>query len=418
MTNPDWLQPNAVINAQGGSYHLMRRLGKPSMEGVVFEARYRHLLRCAVKFIDPSAINRELLTNEVSLLSLLRHTHLVRITDFGIAEGDQQKMFGSNGHLFYITTEYIPGRSFDEAWTGLDAPDYLALLRQLLEAVAYMHNSGVLHMDLKPQNVMVDERAKKAVLIDLGFSLVVNLDQFRKALSLDDADLKGVSDTDDVVPVATERYVRDERKGKLRSKISRQTLEKEWFPDHDLFALAVLIQESIPHVNFAGWKSAQIGLQIIVDKIKHREYLSAASVRDDVYKLEPQYLAPLGVRELSHIEGGRVHIALSAHPVYLSDRILTVASHPLCQRLRYIPQLELEYLLYPDAKQSRFSHSLSAYELCREALNTWLADVRFRLEISPQDIEAILLFALLHDIGHYPLSHMFEDYRPSRPSPP
>jgi HD superfamily phosphohydrolase len=95
--------------------------------------------------------------------------------------------------------------------------------------------------------------------------------------------------------------------------------------------------------------------------------------------------------------------------VQLTNRFKNIVDHPVFQRLSLVPQLELTYLLYPDARHTRFSHSLLTFHFCRLALAHMLADVEFRLAVDPHDIEATLLVALLHDIAHYPLSHMIED---------
>ena len=49
------------------------------------------------------------------------------------------------------------------------------------------------------------------------------------------------------------------------------------------------------------------------------------------------------------------------------------------------------------------------FEMAKRFVLSLLGDPRFRLMAEPSDVEAALLWALLHDVGHYPLSHMFED---------
>ncbi|MDR1794910.1 MAG: HD domain-containing protein [Erysipelotrichaceae bacterium] len=73
------------------------------------------------------------------------------------------------------------------------------------------------------------------------------------------------------------------------------------------------------------------------------------------------------------------------------------------QRLRHIRQLGSAVMVYPTAEHSRFSHSLGAYEICRRLLK----EVK-GLQVSSYDEVAVLLAALLHDLGHGPFSHSFE----------
>ena len=80
------------------------------------------------------------------------------------------------------------------------------------------------------------------------------------------------------------------------------------------------------------------------------------------------------------------------------------------QRLRLVPQLSLVSLVYPGATHTRLLHSLSTFDMARRCVLHLLRDPTFRLMVDQEQIEATLLSALCHDIGHYPLSHMFEDF--------
>ena len=95
--------------------------------------------------------------------------------------------------------------------------------------------------------------------------------------------------------------------------------------------------------------------------------------------------------------------------VWVSKRLSNIIDHPFFQRLRNITQLDYVSLIYPDARHNRFSHSLHTYSLAKRAVLSLLSDVNFRISVNVSDVQGFLLFSLLHDIGHYPLSHMFED---------
>ena len=78
------------------------------------------------------------------------------------------------------------------------------------------------------------------------------------------------------------------------------------------------------------------------------------------------------------------------------------------QRLRYVRQLGLAFLVYPGASHSRFEHALGTYHLARRAL--LLLDERGDLGEVPADrSDEVRVAALLHDIGHYPFSHALEE---------
>ncbi|HEX4054565.1 MAG TPA: HD domain-containing protein [Tepidisphaeraceae bacterium] len=75
------------------------------------------------------------------------------------------------------------------------------------------------------------------------------------------------------------------------------------------------------------------------------------------------------------------------------------------QRLRRIRQLGMASLVYPGADHSRYSHSLGVMETARQMLEHLGQSIR----IDEADATACLAAALLHDLGHGPLSHVFED---------
>ena len=81
---------------------------------------------------------------------------------------------------------------------------------------------------------------------------------------------------------------------------------------------------------------------------------------------------------------------------------------PAFQRLRYVRQLGLAFLVYPGATHSRFEHALGTYHLARRAIA--LLEERGALASVPRDAcPMVRIAALLHDIGHYPFSHALEE---------
>lgn len=86
--------------------------------------------------------------------------------------------------------------------------------------------------------------------------------------------------------------------------------------------------------------------------------------------------------------------------------LLDLINSPEVQRLRYINQLGLSHFTYPGSTHSRFSHSLGVLHLMQECISHLKRAYKghFRL----LDEEALLAAALLHDIGHVPLSHATE----------
>jgi HD superfamily phosphohydrolase len=82
-----------------------------------------------------------------------------------------------------------------------------------------------------------------------------------------------------------------------------------------------------------------------------------------------------------------------------------VVTHPILQRLTRIKQLGLSSFVYPGAQHTRFQHSLGAFYLMSEAINTLRQKGNF---IFDSEAEAVQAAILMHDIGHGPFSHVLE----------
>ena len=92
----------------------------------------------------------------------------------------------------------------------------------------------------------------------------------------------------------------------------------------------------------------------------------------------------------------------SANP---TDRLAwDLINAPEFQRLRRIRQLGLAELVFPGASHSRFSHAIGAFHIARELVRI----IQSRCSAEMSDPRGALLAVLLHDIGHGPLSHVFE----------
>ncbi|MEO7456150.1 MAG: HD domain-containing protein [Gemmatimonadaceae bacterium] len=99
-------------------------------------------------------------------------------------------------------------------------------------------------------------------------------------------------------------------------------------------------------------------------------------------------------------------------PLWNNIRVDSVALRlvdtPAFQRLRYVRQLGLAYLVYPGASHSRFEHALGAYHLARRTLGLF-EERGLTQALAPHECRLVRYAALLHDIGHYPFSHALEE---------
>ena len=96
------------------------------------------------------------------LFKELKHPGIVRVTD----------IFEENGTAYYVM-DYIEGRSLNDivkTQGKLSESDALRYIRQAGDALAYVHSQNMLHLDIKPGNIMIDSISDRAVLIDFGTS--------------------------------------------------------------------------------------------------------------------------------------------------------------------------------------------------------------------------------------------------------
>lgn len=149
----------------GGRYNLLSELGRGAM-GAVFRAwdtKLRH--DCAVKVILPALLSqpgvRDLFLREAKCALRLSHPHLLRVNTLEDAPFD------------YLVMEYVDGGNLTDRWQQqrkrLAPADVRQLMIQVLEGLAYLHNEGLVHRDIKPDNVLLT-RDGKVKLADYGVS--------------------------------------------------------------------------------------------------------------------------------------------------------------------------------------------------------------------------------------------------------
>lgn len=404
-----------IVDRTLGRPKLCRPVGGGSA-GLIYRAKYKKVIDRAIKFLSPPqegdeqaqlefpTLKKEF-AREIQLLIKLTHENICKIVDFG------QAGIGGNTYDFYVM-EYIEGDRFDDYIKICTGQEFLEVLLQIINALEYLQANRGFHMDVKEENVFIQRKpgAKPhAILLDLGGAKLVP-----------DAPMLMNAQT---IYISTKKATRTERHEKLGHFVTYKQLW-DWNIDLDFYALGIMVSRALKNDalrtqlrNFLT-QSGLTGLEWIVSKliegsaddpIEKRYYQSATQLADDVRRLFPGYTWPIGLPELSLVVGP-ASIQLSRQRVGLTPELLQVVNHPIFQRLRNIPQLEYVSLIYPGARQSRFEHSLSTFHTARIFLCKLLEDPEFRMMASSSYVHACLLVALLHDIGHYPLSHAFEDF--------
>lgn len=150
----------------GKNYVLERVLGATASH-IVYFARHAvagHAVAIKLrKSASGDAAADKRFLEETQRLGGLRHPNLAAITDAGVLQTDQ-------GDRLFHATEFIDGADIVVHTLGLGERDKIVMIRRVCEAVAYLHRSGVAHLDLKPGNILVEKASGFPKVIDLGVS--------------------------------------------------------------------------------------------------------------------------------------------------------------------------------------------------------------------------------------------------------
>jgi eukaryotic-like serine/threonine-protein kinase len=142
------LEPELTPEALSDTYEILEKVGQGGM-GTVYRGRHRRLQRAvALKFLDEpvgaSSDFHERLEVEGSAMARLVHPHIVAVHDLGREAGHS-----------YIVMEYVDGAPLSQK-IPMSLPRALQVADQVCDALAYAHSQGVVHCDVKPENILVD----------------------------------------------------------------------------------------------------------------------------------------------------------------------------------------------------------------------------------------------------------------------
>jgi len=148
-----------------GRYQIIEELGKGGMGRVYKALDTKVKEKVALKLIRPEiAVDRETLDrfgNELKFARRIAHRNICRMFDLGEADGTH-----------FLTMEYVSGEDLKTVirMTGsLAVGTVLSVGKQVADGLAEAHGLGVIHRDLKPQNIMID-KAGRAKIMDFGIA--------------------------------------------------------------------------------------------------------------------------------------------------------------------------------------------------------------------------------------------------------
>jgi serine/threonine protein kinase/tetratricopeptide (TPR) repeat protein len=161
------LFPGATL---AGRYEIIKMLGEGGM-GTVYKAKDTELDRLvALKVIRPEYANHpetiRRFKQELILARQVTHRNVIRIFDLGIADSFK-----------FITMDYVEGRDLSKILSDrgkFSVSDACEMVRQICSGLEAAHSEGVVHRDLKPQNIMLDAQGR-VFLMDFGLARSMEL---------------------------------------------------------------------------------------------------------------------------------------------------------------------------------------------------------------------------------------------------
>ncbi|MBW4592960.1 MAG: serine/threonine protein kinase [Brasilonema angustatum HA4187-MV1] len=155
---------------QSGKYTINQEIGRGGF-GITFKATHNFLNQVVViktlneklrQHPDYVKFERQF-QDEARRLATCIHPNIVRVSDFFVED-----------RLPYMVMEYIPGETLAEAYVmpGIPLPEDKAIhyIRQIAGALQVVHQNGLLHRDVKPDNIILREGTQEVILIDFGIA--------------------------------------------------------------------------------------------------------------------------------------------------------------------------------------------------------------------------------------------------------
>jgi uncharacterized protein (TIGR02145 family) len=147
-------------------YKILKKIGSGGMGDVYLAEHEKLAKKVAIKSLHKNLASdtsfRERFSKEAKIHSKLDHPNIVKLLDY------KERKDG-----LFLIMEYVDGKQLDEYIKKVTGPipekELTALFMQVLDAISYAHEAGLVHRDIKPSNIMIDKKGKIKVL-DFGIA--------------------------------------------------------------------------------------------------------------------------------------------------------------------------------------------------------------------------------------------------------
>ncbi len=467
-----WAYFQAVAVELSATYEIENVLAVGGT-GIVHVGHHKRFNQSVVVKINRPNIAPEevsMVDNESRVLPGLSHPNIIRVLDLGEIDAVKPKVtyivepFIRGSRAFYTnakervpetwlhaeiakirkalpTEPGIPGAGDTAVAMNLVSvllSNLAALFAQWVSLLSHIHaakspkGDGYVYLDVKPENVLIDEH-QHLTSIDFGSSEALDR-----------------SDQTPVDVFFTERYAHPDlmkrKKEKASSNRVRGSIKRSDIREtFDYYALGISMLEILhavastrPHVipQLPLYRSLHFLASRLLDGQNAKlttehdytyapqvfpslqesdysvlKYDSLFDAERDLEKERGRWNLDVKVPELAPYSKDIVRLVPGYNTV-LTARLRSLIEHPLVARLKYVSQLGLVSLVYPTADHSRYDHALGSYTYTTyyvKGLFNDLGNPLFRGIVGEQELNAVLLAALLHDLGQYPLAHDLEE---------
>lgn len=159
---------NGLIGRQLGKYTLTEHIGSGGMATVYkgYRADLDRTVAVKILKVNPTVMDESLVSRfklEARTIARLEHPHILSLYDYGVEDD-----------LLYLVMPYLPGGSLSTWLKANETPSLsrvAEVLRQVATALDYAHREGIIHRDIKPDNILMD-RNGNALVADFGIAKI------------------------------------------------------------------------------------------------------------------------------------------------------------------------------------------------------------------------------------------------------